>query len=298
MTNLIIDTEPSSHIPNAQVRYVEENDIDEVICMLRAEFSPGISSATLHKVFNYDWLPKVPDRGLLLEVDGELAGYLGTIYSERKIGESVLSFCNISSWYVRPAFRGYGLGLLMKILGRKGQIITSFSPNLNSGPILKKCGFKSISTGFIVIHPKLALEKSHNKVRILTSPEDVMTVLANDSCKLVKDHVYYGCSAVALTDGSEVGLVIAKRRLQSTFPHIPMTEILHVSNHAFVRKNFGRIYLSLLWKDRVAVVAVDESIFGENTPAGWHRKRPRFFRGAGMSVEQIDSLYSELVLMF
>jgi len=285
---------------SACVRSVENCDVDNVINMLRSEFSPNVSEEAYRRVFEYTWLNDLPDRGLILDVNGKLAGYLGTVYSERSVNGKKRLFCNIFSWYLRPAYRGKGLGLplLQTLMEREDQIITGLTPNLNSGPIIKKYGFKTLSTGFVVFHPKLALGNiMKSGADIFPHSQDIHKLLDFDLCSLVDQHLKYGCSVMALTDKEEVGLIISKRRISTRVPYVSITEILHVTNKQLVLDNLCSVYRSMILRDRTTALAADETIFGAETPAGWRRDRLRFFFGDDIAPDQIDSLYSEIILL-
>jgi len=284
----------------ACVRSVEIGDIENVINMLRSEFSPNVSEEAYRRVFQYAWMKDLPDRGLILDVNGKLAGYLGTVYSERSVNGKKRLFCNIFSWYMRPAYRGKGLGLplLQALIQRKNLIITGFTPNLNSGPIIKKYGFKTLSTGFIVFHPKLAIGRLMKRgAEIITLSQDIYKILDSDLYSIVEHHLKYGCSVMALTNNREVGLIISKRRMSTRVPYVSITEILHVANKKMVLDNLASVYRSMILRDKTTALAVDETIFGAETPIGWRRDRLRYFLGDDIVPDQIDSLYSEIILL-
>lgn len=283
---------------DVRVRPVEERDIPALIAMLREEFAGEIPAQAYRRLFDYRWEEEIPDRGFILDAGGSPVGYLGTIYSERGSGDSRIRVCNLTSWYVRPEYRGprFGLALLLAVMQRQDQVVTSLSPNQASGPIYRRFGFETLSTGFTVFHPRIALEGGRG-IRVVSRPDALAALLDGEPARLVRDHLPYGCSAVGVAGGGEKGMVIAKRRMTSGRYRLPLTEILHVTNPSLVRAALGPVCRTLLLRDRVVAVAADETIFGSETPPGWRRERLRLFLGTGVAPEQLDSLYSEMVLL-
>ena len=63
--------------------------------------------------------------------EGALAGYLGVIHAERRIGGRTVRTANLSSWYILKPWRGQGLGLAMLQHATRdpGVTCTTFSSN-------------------------------------------------------------------------------------------------------------------------------------------------------------------------
>src|SRR3569623_851186 len=71
------------------------------------------------------------------------------IYTTRKDGEETAIHCNLSSWYVEPAYRNYA-PLLTKIAQRHKHVTyLNISPAVWTWPIIETQGFRAYCRGFI-----------------------------------------------------------------------------------------------------------------------------------------------------
>src|SRR5665213_3933018 len=93
-----------------RIREISESDVEAIADLLTRGF--------VHRPREY-WMrglrrqgarslpPDVPRYGYLLENDGVPVGCLLLIYSSKDIDGEPATCCNVSSWYVDPAFRNY-----------------------------------------------------------------------------------------------------------------------------------------------------------------------------------------------
>ena len=97
-----------------------------------------------------------PRFGYMIDNNGTPAGVLLLIYSTRNDGTEATVYCNLSSWYVEPAFRNYA-PMLTKI-AQKNKEVTYFniSPATWTWPIIETQGFGAYCTGLFFSLPLLS----------------------------------------------------------------------------------------------------------------------------------------------
>ena len=136
--------------PNgARVREATRDDKDAICALLQQASAEGafeqMDAANWRHIFDYSWIEQKPDIGFVLAVGAEIVGFLGTIYALREINGKRGLVCNFTSWYVRPAYRGWGTALLPAAL-REGVTSTSLSPTPNSQQALAMLAFSTLGT--------------------------------------------------------------------------------------------------------------------------------------------------------
>src|SRR5580693_1509311 len=97
-----------------------------------------------------------PRFGYILDNEGAPAGVLLLLYSTRlSCGETSIH-CNLSSWYVEPAFRNYA-PMLTKIAQRHKEVTyLNISPATWTWPIIETQGFNSYCNGLFFSIPVLS----------------------------------------------------------------------------------------------------------------------------------------------
>ncbi len=97
-----------------------------------------------------------PRFGYMLDNDGMPVGVLLLLYTSRIDGGEVAIQCNLSSWYVDPAFRNYA-PLLTKIAQRHKEVTyLNISPATWTWPIIEAQGFSSYCSGLFFSIPALS----------------------------------------------------------------------------------------------------------------------------------------------
>jgi hypothetical protein len=130
--------------PKLRCREISETDLESVAALLTRGFvgrsrdywMQGLRRQAARQVPN-----GYPRFGYLLDLDGAAVGVLLLLYTSRSDGGDVAIQCNLSSWYVEPAFRNYA-PMLTKIAQRHNEVTyLNISPATWTWPIIEAQGF-------------------------------------------------------------------------------------------------------------------------------------------------------------
>jgi hypothetical protein len=72
---------------------------------------------------------------------------------------------------------------------------------------------------------------------------------------------------------------------------------MYVSDPALLQRHFEAIKLKILWHDRTLLLAADERLLGRRPWLVLPVKRVAMFKSASLKRDEIDNLYTELVLL-
>ena len=140
-------------------RLIAEADLPRVEAVLREGFPDrpdGYWRRALEVLRTREASEAYPRYGYLLESEGEVVGVILLIFKEmRERGECWLR-ANVSSWYVRPAYRSYAPLLTSAALRFKEATYLNISPAEVTWPILDAQGYRRFSQGQIASLPRLS----------------------------------------------------------------------------------------------------------------------------------------------
>src|ERR1700733_12607523 len=130
--------------------------------------------------------------GYLLENQGKPVGCLLLIYASKSIDGETAPFCNLSSWYVEPAFRNYAA--LFASMAQKRKDVTYFNvtPAVPTWPILEAQGFVPYCRGLYFSVPALARGGRGIKVEAVAPDTPLIAGLPGADLDMLKRHAEYG----------------------------------------------------------------------------------------------------------
>ena len=145
-----------------------------------------------------------PRFGYMLDNDGTPVGVLLLLYTFRDEGGEPSIYCNLSSWYVEPAFRNYAT-LLTKIAQRHKEVTyLNISPATWTWPIIEAQGFSSYCSGLFFSIPALSRAARGMTVETVAADTKAVEGLSDAEVELLTRHARYGClSLVCRTAGGE-----------------------------------------------------------------------------------------------
>jgi hypothetical protein len=178
-----------------RVREILESDLEAVADLLTRGF--------VHRSRDY-WmrglqrqgarsLPQGSVRfGYLLENQGLPVGCLLLIYSTKTIDGEAATFCNVSSWYVDPAFRNYAALFASMTQKRKDVTYFNVTPAVPTWPILEAQGFATYCRGLHFSVPAFARSERGSKVEAVTPDTPDVVGLPEADFDMLKRHADYG----------------------------------------------------------------------------------------------------------
>ena len=279
--------------PRVNWRQIEEADLAGVVDLLARGF-PVRDTAYWQRAFArlraHRGPPDMPQFGYVLECAGTPVGVVLTISSVRPPGDTPAVLCNLSSWYVEPAFRAYAPLLISAALRHEDVTFVNVSPAPHTEPIVEVQGFARYSDGQFVAIPALARASSDIGVRLQDSDEAPPAPCDPAELALMRSHRAYGCITLwAVTPDRAFPFVFMPRRVKGV---IPCAELIYCpSLAAFIR--FARpIGRALLRRGR-ALVLIDAPAPIAGLPGHFFPgKRPKYCRGTPPRIG--DLAYTEI----
>ena len=158
----------------------------------------------------------LPQYGFMLEAAGAAVGVLLLISAALPAAGEPLLRSNLSSWYVRPAFRIYASVLVSRVMGLPTGSLVNVSPAPSTWPIIETQGFHRFSSGAFVGVPALSWQGAAARVQ-LPDAVDGLAITAGER-QVLQDHARHGClSFCAMADGRGHPFVF-RRRMFNRFP--------------------------------------------------------------------------------
>jgi hypothetical protein len=274
-------------------RQIAEGDLEAVTSLLASGFphrAPAYWRRALDVLKDRTAPEGYPRFGFLLEGERAVVGVLLLIFTEGVDGRIR---CNVSSWYVDPAYRMHAAPLVSSALKYKNVTYLNVSPAPNTWPILEAQGYRRYSEGQFASVPALSLKGFGVKARLYDPARDDRRLPAAEAA-LLKDHAASGCTAlICERRGAVTPLVFLPRDVKNAGPIV--MQLAYCRDTADFTRNAGPVGRFLACRG-VAFVICD----GEGPIAGligrfFKDRAPKYFRGADRPRLN-DLAYTEAVL--
>jgi len=194
-----------------RVREIQEGDLDAVGDLLTRGFvhrKREYWMRGLHRQRTRPIPSQVPRYGYLLESEGVGVGCLLLIYASRIVDGKPALFCNVSSWYVDPAFRNYAALFASMTQKRKDVTYFNVTPATPTWPILEAQGYVAYCRGLHFSMPALSASGRGMTIEAVAPETPAVAGLTGDELALLRRHAEYGC------------LSLVCRSAESAFPFI------------------------------------------------------------------------------
>jgi len=219
----------------------------------------------------------LPQYGYLLESDGEPVGTILLICAEVQTGGTSVRRCNLSSWYVDPAYRSYAALLVSRALSHKDVTFLNVSAAPHTWPIIEAQGFSRYSDGVFVAVPALSGLFGSQGVTILDARTPPAVAFDPQEQDILLQHAELGCISLwCVTPERAYPFVFRPRRVKKVLPCAQLIYCRKVGDFVRFAGPLGR---HLLRHGRPFVI-VDA-----NAPVpgliGFYRRgsMPRYFKG-------------------
>jgi hypothetical protein len=197
-----------------------------------------------------------PRFGYMLDHDGRAAGVLLLLYSSRIDGSETTIHCNLSSWYVDPAFRNYA-PLLTKIAQRHNEVTyLNISPATWTWPIIEAQGFASYCSGLLFSIPALSRVQSGTTIETISPGTRAIEGLPDMEVELLARHARYGClSLVCRTAaGGPFPFILMPMRIRRGWIAPPAMQLVYCRDIAEFVDCAGTIGRTLIRHGKISVI--------------------------------------------
>jgi hypothetical protein len=272
----------TAHKPMIRCREITSTDLDAIADLLARGFGGRPRDywmAGLRRQAERDVPKGYPRFGYMLDHDGMPAGVLLLIYTDRGDSNAPEIRCNLSSWYVEPAFRNYA-PMLTKIAQRLKEVTyVNISPARWTWPIIEAQGFRSYCNGLFFSLPLLSLAGSA-RVEAISADRTEIDGLPADEAKLLIRHARQGCfSLVVHTAQGIMPFVLQAVRIRRGFIAPPAVKMIYCRDIADYVACAGVIGRFLFARGKISV------IFDANAPVPGlvgvytERRGRKYFKG-------------------
>ncbi len=270
----------ASAAPSLRCRLIEGSDIEAVTSLLADGFRTHDRQFWLGafaQLRRHATPPGLPKYGYLLECEGRAVGAVLLICSLVRAGEKDAPRCNLSSWYVDPAFRAYAPMLVSQALRHKDVTYVNVSPARHTWPIIEAQGFSRYCDGIFVAVPMLSGLFGGAKVKMIDGTRKPPVSFDPRDQEMLLQHAALGCVSLWCATAERAYPFVFRRRFVRGI--VPCAQLIYCSDVAdFVR--FAGPIGRLLAGRGLPFVIIDA-----NAPipglVGWYSRgnMPKYFKG-------------------
>ena len=257
--------------PKIRCREISRSDIDSVADLLTRGFvgrSRDYWMQGLRRQAEREVPQGYPRFGYMLDNEGAPAGVLLLLYSTRlSCGETSIH-CNLSSWYVEPAFRNYA-PMLTKIAQRHKEVTyLNISPAIWTWPIIEAQGFQRYCNGLFFSLPALSRAASGMTVEIVPGDAKAVEGLETGDVELLTRHAAYGCLSLVCrrANGGAVPFILLPMRIRRGWIAPPAMQLIYCRDMSEYIACAGAIGRFLLRRGKISV------ILNSNGRVAWPRR--------------------------
>ena len=196
-----------------------------------------------------------PRFGYMLDHDGMPVGVLLLLYSLRPCEGELAIHCNLSSWYVEPAFRNYA-SMLTRIAQRHKEVTYfNISAATRTWPIVEAQGFRTYCSGLFFSFPLMSRVEPGMRVDIVSSDAVAIDGLAGSETECLARHAAFGClSLVCRTAQRASPFILLPMRIRRGWIALPAMQLIYCRDTADYVACAGAIGRALLPRGKLSVM--------------------------------------------
>jgi hypothetical protein len=268
----------SAALSDIRCRQIEEGDIPAVADLLAHGFPHRGNQFWRHaldQLTRRDPPDGLPKYGYLLETGGKPVGVILLIFAAMPAGEAFAPRCNLSSWYVEPAFRAYAPMLVSQALRHKEVTYTNVSAAPHTWPIIEAQGFARYSNGIFIALPALTIGGAEAEVfDVERQPAAIFDPFEQET---LAQHTAHGCIGIWCATPERTYPFVFRPRLVKGF--VPCAQLIYCRDIADFGRFAGPIgrYLALRGRP-VVIVDANDPIPGL-VGVFCRGSKPKYFKG-------------------
>jgi len=262
-----------------RVREITEADHEQVARLLAKGFQRPVwyYAQALSRLSQHATPSGLSKYGFMMEADGIPVGAVLLIFSTLRSGGITQTRCNVTSWYVEPAYKSYAAVFTSRALRHRDVTYINISARPAARPVIQAQGFRCYSRGQYVAIPALHAGPADGPVRIcaIDTPPDVAFETADQ--RLLSAHAGFGCMSLwCMTKQRAYPFVLLPRLFKRLVPGVQLIYCRDMEDVVRFAGPLGR-FLALRGK---LVVSIDSNgpitgLVGRYIEG----KSPRFFKG-------------------
>jgi hypothetical protein len=272
----------------------------DAIAVYLSERLRGGPPARYRRYLDYSWLGDAdrPDLGMLVEDNGAVRGFIGAIYSRRRIRGNEVALCHLTSWHVDDDVRLHSLPMLKRLLDRHPHVAAT-SPAPRVVELLEFFKFKRLDHRKLVIPPLGGVPASPRawRVRVWDAHDGIERHLDDKQRRVYLDHARYRVAQWVIERGDRRCYAVMARRGRGLQV---FADVLHASDPQLFAEAIGLCTVRLVRALGTPLAGIDLRLVPARPPrtAIYDRLRPVLFRSPSLQAGDIDALYSEFVPMY
>jgi hypothetical protein len=253
----------------------------------------GYWQRALEKLSSHKAPAEMPQFGYLLESGGDLVGVILLIFSSIPGDDASRMRCNVSSWYVEPAFRSHASLLISQATKYKNVTYVNISPALHTRPIVEAQGFSRYNSGQFVAVPALSLNGPGDAAKVIEADTRSDARFERSELDLLLAHKKHGCLSLwGLTSEHAHPFVLMPRLAKGIIPCAQLIYCRNIGDFVRLARPIGR-YLAAHGRP---LVIIDSNgpipgLVGKYVDG----KAPKYFKGPDRPSFG-DLAYTEAVL--
>lgn len=247
--------EPPS-LPKVRARQIGESDINPLAALLSRGFR-GRGRRFWLRVFarlsDHPSPAGLPQYGYLLESGGAPVGVILLIFATMRTAVGCTTRCNVSSWYVKPAFRSYAALLVSHALKHKDVTYLNVTAAPSTRAIAEAQGYSRYSRGVFIAIPALNLRSGDIQVRVIEPQAPLNRHFESWEWDLLLEHAAYGCISLwCETPEGAYPFVFRPRLIKGIIPHTHLVYCRDIEDFAKFAGPIGR-FLSVRGRPLVSI---------------------------------------------
>jgi len=283
----------------ADIKIIRRDDFEQVYPFLKGvDPKANIPKEAWSRLLCPNWVINEDYCGYALIENGMVVGFLGYIFSSRKINDRIEKFCNLTTWYVNEEHRDQSMVLLYPFLELEGYTLTNFTASSRVVKILKSLGFSTLDNRTVFLKPNLlSLFKLKSKASLIFDGPQFESFLSDDEKRIYHDHKPYGCFHVVIQSESGNCYMVMSRLRRGRKPFLTVRYL----GNAQVFGLYGEgVVLELLLRLKAFYIRIDERLLrGVQLDLGIIQQSEveKLYKSDTLAPGDVDYLYSELILL-
>jgi hypothetical protein len=265
-----------------RARPVAPSDLSAVVQLLDKGFRPRRNRRFWQQVVGVLAARPVPaglpKYGYLLECGTTPVGVLLMIFSTPQTGNDPDDVrCNMSSWYVEPAYRGYAALLNIRAVRHHKVTYLNISAAPATRPVLEAQGWTRCSNGLFVALPALQRSSAGLAARLVAADGALNAACSSFERALLLDHAAHGCHSFWCVTAGRAHPFVFRRRLVKGM--LPCAQLIYCRDVADVARFAGLIGRHLLARGSFAVVIDADGKVPGLVGRYFEGQMPKYFKG-------------------